>query len=84
MFLSFEVRNTQLEARTTITYPFLDEGRALGHVPPNVSNEAVDAYLVVIARGFDDSPELVHAFAEKPELFDEVYDLLVYGLVSRE
>ena len=76
-----ELRDRELRAREAITYPFLDEGRRLGHVPRDISNEAVAAYLQVVMRGFDESPDVLQRVAEAPELFDQIYDLITYGLV---
>ena len=79
-----ELRELQDDARTSITYPFLDEGRSLGFVPEDVSNAAVAAYLQVVAKGIDESPALLHQFSEEPNMFDEFYDLIVYGMVRGE
>lgn len=76
-----EVRTMQLSAREGITYPFLDEGRELGYVPADVSNDAVATFLQVVMRGFDESKDILHRFGEDPELFDQVFDVLTFGLV---
>ncbi len=71
----------KLRVRESLTYPFLDEGRRLGHVPAEVCNEAVEAYLRIIMRGFDESPDIHHRTAEEPGLMDQIYDLTLFGLV---
>ena len=77
------LKEIKAQVQEDITYPFLDEGRRLGLVPKDVSNAAVAAYLQVVMRGFDESPEVVHGISEDPEIFDQVYDLIVFGLVDR-
>ncbi len=76
-----ELRDLQDHARTSITCPFLDEGRSRGFVPADISNDAVATYLQVIAKGIDESPALLRRFGEEPTLFDEFYELIVYGMV---
>jgi len=75
------IREVQLRTRAGITYPFLDEGRRLGHVPENVSNKAVAAYLQVLMRGFDESTDILHAAVEEPDLIEQIFDLIMFGLV---
>jgi AcrR family transcriptional regulator len=77
-----EVRDLQNRVREEIMYPFLDEGRDLGCIPAHISNDAISSYLLIIAKGFDRSPELVRELSETPTLFDQVYELLVFGLVT--
>lgn len=76
------VRELRPRVQQTIMYPFLEEGRRLGHVPEGASNDAVAAYLEVIARGFDGSPEILRRIASEPELFDQILDLVIRGLAS--
>ncbi|MGC9472470.1 MAG: hypothetical protein ACP5D1_13120 [Bacteroidales bacterium] len=64
-----------------ITYPFLEEGKRLGHVSTHASKEGVAAYLEVISGGFKASRDIMERMSESPELFDEVYDLILHGLV---
>lgn len=79
-----EIRTQQLEAREEITYTFLDEGRRLGFVPVDVSNQAVAIYIECIIRGFDSTPDLVSRLTSNPGLFDEFYDVMIYGMVRSE
>ena len=77
-----DIRERQVNARESITYPFLDEGRRLGYVPRDISNEAVSAYLQIVMKGLDESPEFLRRVTESPGLFDDVYDLMIFGLIS--
>ena len=77
------MRDIQLDVREGITYPFLDEGRRLGTVPAYISNDAVATFLQLVMRGFDESPEILDRISEDPALFDQVYDLITYGMVLR-
>lgn len=76
-----EIRERQLRVREEITDAFLDEGRRLGFIPAEISNDAVAVFLECISRGFDSAPYLLDRLTSNPELFAEFYDLLIYGLV---
>ena len=78
------LRDMQLTARDSLTIPFLEEGRKLGCVPAGVTNEVVMSYLEVVMRGFDSSPDVVDRIAEDPKIFDQIHDLILYGLVRRD
>ncbi len=64
-----------------IMLPFLDEGRRLGYVSERASNEAVVAYLQLIQSNADRSSTILSRFDSNPELFDQVYDLILHGLI---
>ena len=65
----------------TIILPFLDEGRRLGYVSERASNEAVIAYLQLIQSNADRSSNILSRFDSNPKLFDQVYDLILHGLI---
>jgi len=64
-----------------VILPFLDEGRRLGHVSGKASNEAIIIYLQLIQLNADRSSSILSSFDSNPELFDEVYDLILHGLI---
>lgn len=64
-----------------IMLPFLDEGRRLGYVSKRASNEAVVAYLQLIQFNADRSSSILSRFDSEPELFEQVYDLILHGLI---
>ena len=76
-----EMRREQIAARGAITYAFLDEGRELGFVPESISDEAIEIFLESISLGIDSHPENVTKLSNKPELFDEFFDLILHGMV---
>ena len=80
--LVLRLRDLRPLVQETIIYPFLDEGRRLGYIPERASNEAVAIFLQVVGRGFDESPHILRQFASEPELFDQVHNLIIHGLVS--
>ena len=79
--LKKRILNIQPRIRKEIIFPFLDEGRRLGTVPAGISDEAVAGYLQVIMRGFDNSPDMYDRMEKNDGFFDQIYDLIIYGLI---
>jgi hypothetical protein len=65
-----------------ITFTFLDEGRRLGFVPKNISNEAIAIYLECFARGLDGSEDIQAKLSDKAEHAEGLIRLITYGLVK--
>jgi AcrR family transcriptional regulator len=66
------------------TLPFLEEGRRLGCVPQDVGNEAMALYLEVIRTGFMGSPEILEKLASDSGLMNQVYSLILHGMIRAE
>jgi len=63
------------------TLPFLEEGRKLGCVPRDIGNEAIALYLAVIRTGFMSSPEILERLTSNSDLMNQVYSLILYGMI---
>jgi len=77
------IAEVQPRIREEIMFPFLEEGKRLGYVPEHVSEETVAHYLRVIAGGFNASPDIMNRISQCPELFEEIYDLILHGLIRK-
>jgi len=75
------IAEVQPRIRDEIIYPFLEEGKRRGYVPTHISKEGLNAYMGILTGGFNASKDIMDRISESPELFDEVYDIILHGLI---
>jgi AcrR family transcriptional regulator len=77
-----EIRTFQLQIRNQYTFTFFDEGRELGFVPKDISNEAIAIYLECFARGLNYSEDIQAKLGAKPEYAEGLIRLMTYGIIK--
>ncbi|MBN1685669.1 MAG: TetR/AcrR family transcriptional regulator [Spirochaetales bacterium] len=78
-----EIKNLKLKLENEVTYSFLDEGRKLGFVPMDISNEAVAIFLACIARGLESNDDVLMRLSAQPKLAEELISIITYGMIQR-
>ncbi|HET7615306.1 MAG TPA: hypothetical protein VFK27_00020, partial [Bacillales bacterium] len=70
-------KNTYLPA----LIEFFDQGRKEGYVNPDISNEALIAYMNIFKDGF--RPDILNDREQNPRLAKEMITLFFYGLLEK-
>jgi AcrR family transcriptional regulator len=69
-----------VEQVRTLLGEFIMEGKKEGYVNPDISDEAIEAYVEILIQGMNASPELHARTHHDPKLFHDLIMIMLYGL----
>lgn len=75
-----ELRNLRRKAYEEVTVPFLAEGRSLGFVNEEISDDAVIRFIEIFRQWLPQSLENDPKMRSNPALLKELYQLILYGI----